>query len=107
MLTVSAAVEARVGEAPAVAAAPLEVVVYRPGARDCTAFEARLRRALAEVGRATRLVLAADPLRAPLPPGVYLSPTFPTVVLVHHGRVVAQAVGDLPLWELRTLLRCG
>jgi len=36
---------------------------------------------------------------------VFISKTVPTIVLIRDGRVVAQAVGDLPAHELERVLR--
>jgi hypothetical protein len=94
-------------EAPAARSAPaaLDVFCYRPGARDFTRFEARLRAAVAELGQQVRLVFASRASARPAPPaGVYLSPTVPTVVALLKGRLRGQAVGELPLWELRALI---
>jgi hypothetical protein len=58
---------------------------------------------------AARLVRVATELgiqlgEAPPPPAAFVSPTRPTVMAVAGGRVLASAVGDLPLWEVRALL---
>ena len=91
----------------------LEVVCYRPAAdarltargRDFSSFEARLRQVVGEVSGRARLVFAsAAAARASAPAGVFVSPTLPTVVALVDGRLLAQSVGDLPLWELRALI---
>ena len=89
----------------ATAAAALVVFCYRPAGHDCTSFESRLRQALADLGPRARLVLASSASARHAPPaGVYLSPTCPSVVVLVEGRLMGQAVGELPLWELRALI---
>ena len=60
-----------------------------------------MRRVVAEMAGAVRLTFT---VAMAVPAGVYRSPCLPTVVALLDGEVVAQAVGDLPLWELRALL---
>jgi hypothetical protein len=79
-----------------------EVLCYRPLDRVFPGFEARLRRVVAEMAGAVRLTFT---VAMAVPPGVYRSPGLPTVVALLDGEVVAHAVGDLPLWELRALLQ--
>jgi hypothetical protein len=67
--------------------------------RHTAGAEGRLRQVAAEVGAK---VFPRWP--ALCPPGAYVSPTRPTVVVVAGERVLAQAVGELPLRELRGLL---
>jgi hypothetical protein len=87
------------------AAVYLEVVCYRPGTRPFPGFEARLRQVVAELGHRARLVFAAATAgRPPIPAGAFLSPTVPTVIAMADGRLLAQAVGDLPRRELRALM---
>jgi hypothetical protein len=69
----------------------MDVLCFRP----TPDLEARLRRAAAELG--ARVVVAALA-------GTYVSPVLPTVVVIGGDRILAHAVGDLPLWELRNLL---
>jgi thioredoxin-like negative regulator of GroEL len=109
MLAASTPVEAA---APQSATARIDLLYYRPAAaRDCAAFEARLRALVAELAGRARLVIAARAARA-VPAGVYLSPSVPTLVVIADGRLLAQAVGELPRRELRALIegalgRCG
>jgi hypothetical protein len=85
--------------------AALVVFCYRPAGRASASFESRIRRALADLGPGARLVLASSAsVRQAPPAGVYLSPTCPTVVVLVAGRLMGQAVGELPLWELRALI---
>ncbi len=78
-------------------ASEVEVVCFRPADRLFPAFEARLRAACEGV----RLVFTVS---GAVPAGVYRSPVWPTVVTLVDGQVLGQASGDLPLWELRSLL---
>jgi hypothetical protein len=79
----------------------VEVVCYRPSDRVFPAFEARLRQVIGELPCGVRLMFT---VALAVPPGVYRSPSLPTLVTLIDGQVVGQAVGDLPLWELRALL---
>jgi thioredoxin-like negative regulator of GroEL len=81
----------------------IDLLCYRPATRACAAFEARLRELVAELGGRARLVIATCSARA-VPAGVYLSPAVPTLVALVDGRVLAQAVGELPRRELRALI---
>jgi hypothetical protein len=70
----------------------LEVCCIRPTA----VLAARLRQAARELGVRLDAV--------PPPPAAFVSPTQPTVVALAGDRILASAVGDLPLRELRAIL---
>jgi hypothetical protein len=79
---------------PQTAMSGIEVYCIAPTA----ALLRHLRRMAALLG--ARVVLRTGPPRVQ----VFVSPTRPTLVLMAGDRVLAQAVGDLPSWELRSLL---
>jgi hypothetical protein len=81
----------------------IDLTCYRPAGGACAAFEARLRELVVELGGRARLVIATRAART-VPAGVYLSPAVPTLVVMADGRVLAQAVGELPRRELRALI---
>jgi hypothetical protein len=87
---------------PGVTPGPVDVFCYRPAARDFSCFEARLREVVAQLPVGTRLVFASS--ASARQAGVYVSPCLPTVVALVQGRLAAQAVGELPIRELRALL---
>jgi hypothetical protein len=75
-----------------------------PGGETFAGFEARARAAVARrwaAQVALRFLANGDP---GWPPGVFASARLPTLVVSAGGRVLAQAVGDLPGTEIDVLL---
>jgi hypothetical protein len=80
----------------------LQLICFRPRGQPLLAFEDRVREAVAAVGGYVRFRAAPfmDSRRA----GVFVSARLPTLVAVVDGRVMGQAIGELPAHELANML---
>ena len=82
----------------------LHLIYFRPTDAHCTALDELLFDLAAEHRGALRLVVRHSDERGHLFGG-WVSGEAPTVLFVRNGRMIAQAVGELPRHELEALLR--